>query len=90
VGRGYEPLPAGRIYWIADNTMSLIKPKKGYFPITSVHRLDLEQAGFDAAVVDDDTMTEMAEKMAQAYLDNGFWIDLEVIAEALEIPRRKA
>jgi len=51
--------------------------------------MDLEQAGFDAAKVDDWTMMEMADKMAQAYLDNGFWVDLDIIAEALEIPKRK-
>ena len=67
---------------------TLIKPKEGYFPITTVHRMDLEQAGFDAAKVDDWTMMEIADKMAQAYLDNGFWIDLDIIAETLEIPRR--
>jgi hypothetical protein len=68
---------------------ALIKPKEGYFPITSIHRMDLEQAGFDAAQVDDRTMMEIADKMAQAYLNNGFWADLDIIAEGLEIPVRK-
>jgi hypothetical protein len=66
-----------------------IKLKEGYFPITSIHRTDLEQAGFDAAQVDDRTMMQIADKMAQAYLNNGFWTDLDIIAEGLEIPVRK-
>ena len=66
----------------------MFKPKDGYFPITSVHRGDLEAQGFDASVVDDATMFELADKMADAYLDSDFWIDLEIIAEAIGIPRR--
>jgi len=62
----------------------------GYFPITSVHRTDLEQAGFDASAVDDKTMRRLAEKMADAYCESVFWIDLDVIADALGIPVRKA
>ena len=69
--------------------MSYVNPSEGYFPITSVHRSDLEQAGFDASAVDDGTMIEIAEKMADAYLDQVFWIDLEVIAEALGVPQLK-
>jgi hypothetical protein len=69
--------------------MSYVNPEESYFPITSIHRSDLEQAGFDASVVDDGTMIEIAEKMADAYLDQVFWIDLEVIAEALGVPQRK-
>ena len=67
----------------------MIKPKEGYFPITSIHRMDLEQAGFDAAEVDDRTMMQIADKMAQAYVNNRFWTDLDIIAEGLEIPVRK-
>jgi hypothetical protein len=68
---------------------NLKAPIDGYFPITSVHRMDLEQAGFDAAAVDDGTMIELAEKMADAYCENVFWVDLDVFAEALGIPQRK-
>ena len=39
----------------------------GFFPMMTVHRDDLRQAGFDADNVDDDTMSELAEKMADAY-----------------------
>jgi hypothetical protein len=67
--------------------MSYVNPKEGYFPITSIHRADLEQAGFDVSAVDDETMMEIAGKMADAYLDQCFWVDLEVIAEALAVPK---
>ena len=51
------------------------------FPITSVCRADLEQCGFNTADVDDDTMSQLASKMANAYCDSGFWEDLEVLAD---------
>lgn len=57
------------------------------FPITSVCRADLESAGFDTTDVDDDTMSELASKMANAYCDIGFWADMEVLAEYLKIKK---
>jgi len=60
------------------------------FNITSVCRADLEGEGFDTSKVDDMTMTRLASKMADAYCDTTFWIDLDVIAEYLEIPRKQA
>ncbi len=50
------------------------------FPITSVCRADLESVGFDAKSVDDDTMSELASKMADAYCDFGFWEDIKILA----------
>ncbi len=50
------------------------------FPITSICRADLESAGFDIANIDDDTMLELASKMANAYCDFGFWEDLRELA----------
>jgi len=70
--------------------MSIIPHKDGYFPITSVHRDDLESVGFDTSRVDDGVMLRLAEKMADAYLESdAFWMDLEMIAEDLEIPRKQ-
>jgi hypothetical protein len=63
--------------------------KDGYFPITSVHRTDLEGLGYDTSKVDDATMKELADKMADAYLDSAFWIDLPIIADRLEIPKKE-
>jgi len=59
------------------------------FPITSICRADLEQAGFSATNVDDDIMSELASKMANAYCDLGFWEDLKVLAEDLGIKKHR-
>ena len=56
-----------------------------FFQITSVSRNDLEEVGFDTKNVDDSTMIELASKMADAYCDMGFWEDLEILAEDLNI-----
>lgn len=59
------------------------------FPITTVCRDDLESIGFDTTNVDDSTMEQLASKMSNAYCDSGFWIDLPICAEALDIPRKE-
>jgi hypothetical protein len=64
------------------------RPTDGYFPITSVHRDDLEGLDYDVTGVDDATMLRLADKMADAYLDSAFWIDLPIIADHLKIPQR--
>jgi hypothetical protein len=59
----------------------------GGFPITSVAREDLESQGFDASNVTDDQMAEIADKMQDAYCDDAFWVELDVIADDMDIPR---
>ena len=61
----------------------------GYFKITSVAREDLEGIGYDTSKVNDETMRQLASKMADDYCDNGFWIDLPILADALGIPKQK-
>lgn len=63
--------------------------RTGYFKVTSVAREDLTGSGFDTTLVSDETMERLASKMADAYCDNGFWVDLQLIAEDLEIPKSK-
>jgi hypothetical protein len=65
------------------------RPTDGYFPITSVHRDDLEGLGYDVTSVDDATMVRLADKMADAYVESAFWIDLPIIADHLEIPQKE-
>lgn len=60
----------------------------GYFPITSVCRDDLEEKGFDTSEVSDETMRRLASKMADDYLEQLYWISLEILAECLDIPQR--
>lgn len=59
-----------------------------YFNITSVHREDLESRGYDIRNISDATMERLADKMANEYLGGSFWIDLEIIADYLEIPKK--
>ena len=59
----------------------------GGFPITSVARGDLESQGFDASHVTDDQMAEIADHMQDAYCDDAFWVELDVTADDMDIPR---
>lgn len=68
-------------------TTKIYIKKDTSFPITSVSRDDLIDAGFDASDVSDDIMTELASKMANAYVENTFWIDLGIIAEDLGVKK---
>lgn len=68
--------------------MCMINKKLKQFQITSICREDLESKGFDTSKVDDSTMKKIASKMADAYLDNGFWIDMPILAEHYGVPRR--
>jgi hypothetical protein len=61
---------------------------EGSFPITSVAREDLESQGFDASKVTDDQMAEIADTMQDAYCDDAFWVELETIADNMDIPRK--
>ena len=58
---------------------------QGGFPITSVAREDLESQGFDASRVTEEQMAEIADHMQDAYCDDAFWVELEVIADDMGI-----
>lgn len=57
--------------------------KNKAFAITSVCRADLDSIGIDSIKFDDADMEHIASRMADAYCDNGFWIDLPIIAESI-------
>jgi hypothetical protein len=66
------------------NTIKGLQDSQAYkaFPITSICRQDLITAGFktdEVARIDDLDMERIAEKMADAYCNDGFWIDLAII-----------
>jgi hypothetical protein len=51
------------------------------FPITSITRNDLVQAGFPKKLVeqiDDETMKKIASAMEDTYCDHGYWEDLQM------------
>ena len=61
--------------------LSRLKGELPYFPITFLSRDDLTSRGFKGEDVDDCTMKEIASKMGSAYCDNGYWVDLDILAE---------
>jgi hypothetical protein len=70
--------------------MSIVSPHDGYFPVTSIHRDDLRDIGFDVANVPDDQMQRLAEKMGELYVEfGGFWQTMEDLAEEMGIPKLK-
>jgi hypothetical protein len=62
---------------------------KESFPISYVSREDLEAKGFDTSEVSDETMEYLAKKLGDDYCEQLFWISLEIMAEHLEIPKKK-
>ena len=51
------------------------------FPITSITRDDLVEAGFPkhrVEQIDDETMKEIASAMEDTYRDHGYWEDLRL------------
>lgn len=61
--------------------------KTEFWPITSVAREDVKEAGFNIENVSDVDMERLADKMEDAYVGNGFWDDLKIIAEELGFPK---
>jgi len=70
------------------NVKMSLELDKDYFKITSMHRDDLEGQGYDVSNIDDDTMAELADRMADAYTENTYWIDLDCIADDMDIPKK--
>lgn len=58
-----------------------------YFPVLRLHRHDLlnyfSQEQVDA--IPDDEMEELADKLANALLDDTFWVSLRVLAKETDI-----
>lgn len=71
----------------SDEQLLLTQLQSGHFPITSVHRADLECKGFDTRKISDCQMVELARKMTNDYLEQLFWISMEIIAEGMDLPR---
>ena len=70
--------------------MATIEEMSKEFEITSVTREDLESRGFDTTNITDEQMEELARKMCDDYLEQMFWISLDIIAEdIIGIPKKK-
>lgn len=66
-----------------EQTMHLaeIERMSKEFKITSVTREDLEDRGFDTTNITDAQMEELARRMCSDYLEQMFWISMDIIAE---------
>ena len=70
--------------------MATIEEMSKEFEITSVSREDWESRGFDTTNITDEQMEELARKMCDDYLEQMFWISLDIIAEdIIGIPKKK-
>lgn len=70
--------------------MATIEEMNKEFEITSVTREDLESRGFDTTNITDEQMEKLARKMCDDYLEQMFWISLDIIAEdIIGIPKKK-
>ena len=67
----------------------LFNNMKEFFQISAVSRDDLKHIGFDTDNVDDSTMERLASKLGNDYCEQLFWSSLEILAEALEIPKKE-
>ena len=70
--------------------MATLEEMSKEFEITSVSREDLEYRGFDTTNITDAQMERLARKMCDDYLEQMFWISLDIIAEdIMGIPKKK-
>jgi len=65
-----------------------IDDDKNYYPISSLHLDDLEHLGFDVSKVTEGDMITLANKLSDDYCEQLFWNSLEILAEAIGIPRK--
>jgi hypothetical protein len=73
---------------VATTIACALSHRDGFFPITSLHRDDLEELGFDASTVVDGMMELLARGMEDVFVKNGFWVCLEMLAGDLKIKRK--
>ena len=57
------------------------------FGITSLSREDIYDRGYDASKISDDQMERLADRMADCYCDNRFWIDLVILLDEMNVPK---
>jgi len=65
----------------------MIDDDKNFYPISPLHLDDLEHLGFDVSKVTDNDMITLVNKLSDDYCEQLFWSSLEILAEAIGIPR---
>lgn len=58
-----------------------------FFDISSVSREDVDETGFDGQNMTEEQMEHLADKMDRAYVENGFWQDVALIADNMGIDK---
>lgn len=72
---------------MSQTIASKLLERDGYFHITSVHRDDLKERGFDTSEVTDVQMRELASKMCDDYCTQMFHESMESLADCMGFPR---
>lgn len=62
---------------------------KESFVISEVSREDLDELGYDASKVSDETMERLASKLGDDYCEQLFWTSLKITAEYMNIPKKE-
>lgn len=57
--------------------------KNKAFEITSICRADLDSIGIASDMLEDADMRQLASKMADVFIDDGFWESAEIIAKQI-------
>ncbi len=72
------------VSWLAEHDSE----RTGFFPITHIHRDDLEGEGYDVSKVTDSDMVELADMMSESYA-HLFFSDMTFFADnKLKIPKK--
>ena len=74
---------------ISQDVASKILMRDGFFYITSVHRDDLEERGFDVSEVTDSDMRYLSRLMGKDYCSQLFHESMEILAEMMGIPKKE-
>lgn len=69
-------------YWVR-----MIDDMEGFFPISYLHRDDLEFIGYETGKVPDCDMETIAGKLGSDYTEQLFWNSLPIIADMIGIPK---
>ena len=71
-------------YWVR-----IIDDMEGYFPISSLHKDDLESIGYDTSKISDSDMETIARKLGDDYTEQLFWSSLPILADYVGVPSKE-
>ena len=74
---------------IVTHWVKVIDNHEHGYPISYLHPDDLKELGFDASNVSENDMSEIAERLDEAYRELSYWISLKAVVEDLGIPKIK-